>query len=80
MIDYIRRRLMLEDRPIRLKSLLQYTRSRNALICAFLALLELVRLQAILLRLDRVFGDVLVKKNENFDAIVGEAAVRDDWK
>jgi len=22
----------------------------------------------------------LVKKNENFDAIVGEAAVRDDWK
>ena len=80
MIDYIRRRLMLEDRPIRLKSLLQYTRSRNALICAFLAMLELVRLQAILLRQDRVFGDVLVKKNENFDAIVGEAAVRDDWK
>jgi len=80
MIDYIRRRLLLEDRPVRLKSLLQYTRSRNALICAFLALLELVRLQAILLRQDRVFGDILVKKNEMFDTIVGEAAVRDDWK
>jgi len=81
MIDYIRRRLLLEDRPIQLKSLLQYTRSHNALICAFLALLELVRLQAILLRQDRVFGDILVKKHTMFDAVFGEeAAVRDDWK
>jgi len=80
MIDYIRRRLLLEDRPVRLKSLLQYTRSRNALICAFLALLELVRLQAILLRQDRIFGEILVKKNAMFDTIIGEGAVRDDWK
>ncbi len=81
MIDYIRRRLLLEDRPVRLKALLQYTRTHNALICAFLALLELVRLQAILLRQDRVFGDILVKKHTMFDSIFGEeAAVRDDWK
>ena len=81
MIDYIRRRLLLEDRPIRLKSLLQYTRSHNALICAFLALLELVRLQAILLRQDRVFGDILVKKHAMFDTVIGEeTAVRDDWR
>jgi len=37
-------------RPIRLKRLLQHLKTRNALISAFLALLELVRLQAILLR------------------------------
>jgi segregation and condensation protein A len=81
MIDYIRRRLLLEDRPVRLKSLLQYTRSHNALICAFLALLELVRLQAILLRQDRVFGDILVKKHAMFDTVIGEeAAVSDDWR
>ena len=81
MIDYIRRRLLLEDRPVRLKALLQYTRSHNALICAFLALLELVRLQAILLRQDRVFGDILVKKHTMFDSVFGdEAAVRDDWR
>jgi len=81
MIDYIRRRLLLEDRPVRLKSLLQYTRSHNALICAFLALLELVRLQAIMLRQDRVFGDILVKKHAMFDTVVGEeTAVRDDWR
>ena len=81
MIDYIRRRLMLEDRPVRLKSLLQYTRSRNALICAFLALLELVRLQAILLRQERSFGEILVKKSAHFESVLSqEAAVRDDWR
>jgi segregation and condensation protein A len=82
MIDYMRRRLLLEERPIRLKQLLQHTQSRRALVCAFLALLELVRLQAILLRQDRVFGDVLIKKHMMFDTVFAEggAAVRDDWK
>ncbi|HEU5231977.1 MAG TPA: segregation/condensation protein A, partial [Terriglobales bacterium] len=81
MIDYLRRRLLLEDKPLRLKRLLQPMQSRNALICTFLALLELVRLQAILLRQDKVFGEVFIKKHENFEAVMAEgAAVRDDWK
>lgn len=81
MIDYVRRRLMLEDRPVRLKSLLQHTQSRNALVSMFLALLELVRLQAILLRQDRIFGDILVKKHTMFDQVLGEASeIRDDWR
>src|ERR1700758_3249719 len=57
MIEFFRRRLLMEDRPIRLKKMLQHVTSRNALISSFLALLELVRLQAILLRQDRLFGD-----------------------
>ncbi|MGE5322715.1 MAG: segregation and condensation protein A [Actinomycetota bacterium] len=82
MIEYFRRRLLMEDRPIRLKRLLQHINSRHALIASFLALLELVRLQAILLRQDRVFGDILLKKHAMFDAVMGEGAVaaRDDWK
>jgi len=81
MIEYFRRRLLLEDRPIRLKRLLQHITSRNALISSFLALLELVRLQAILLRQDRMFADIVVKKHAMFDTIMGEGApVRDDWK
>ncbi len=81
MIEFFRRRLLLEDRPIRLKRLLQHINSRNALIAAFLALLELVRLQAILLRQERLFGDVLIKKHAMFDAVLGEGAlVRDDWR
>jgi len=81
MIDYLRRRLLLEDKPLRLKRLLQPMQSRNALICTFLALLELVRLQAILLRQDAVFGEILIKKHENFEAVMSEAtSVRDDWR
>jgi segregation and condensation protein A len=81
MIEYIRRRLMVEDRPLRLKQILQHTHSRSGLVCAFLALLELVRLQAILLRQDRIFGDILVKKHTMFDSVFGEPApVRDDWR
>jgi segregation and condensation protein A len=81
MIDFIRRRLLLEDRPVYLRQLLHHVHSHNALVCAFLALLELVRLQAILLRQDRMFGDIVLKKHEMFDAILGDAgAVRDDWR
>jgi segregation and condensation protein A len=81
MIEYFRRRLLLEDRPIRLKRLLHHISSRNALISSFLALLELVRLQAILLRQDRLFGEVMIKKHAMFDTVLGEGAVgRDDWK
>ena len=82
MIDYVRRRLLLEDRPVRLKQMLQHMHSRNALVCTFLALLELVRLQAILLRQDRVFSDIVVKKHAMFDTVFSEGAgvVRDDWR
>ena len=82
MIDYFRRRLMLEERPVRLKQVLRSLHSRSALICAFLALLELVRLQAVLLRQDRIFGDIVIKKHTMFDTVAGEdnTAVRDDWK
>ncbi len=82
MIDYVRRRLMVEDRPIRLKQLLRHLRSRPALICAFLAILEMIRLQAVVCRQDNVFGEVVLKKSIGFDRLVDEggAAVRDDWQ
>src|SRR5690349_2982744 len=81
MIDYLRRRLSLEERPLRLKQILQNVQSRTALVCMFLALLELVRLQAIQLRQDRLFGEVLLRKHVGFDAVMAEqAAVRDDWR
>ena len=81
MIDYLRRRLSLEERPLRLKQILQNVQSRTALVCMFLALLELVRLQAIQLRQDRLFGEILLRKHVGFDAVMTEqAAVRDDWR
>ena len=81
MIDYLRRRLSVEDRPIRLKQLLLRMPSRPALVCMFLALLELVRLQAIQVRQERLFGEIAVRKHTHFDEIMKEqSAVRDDWR
>ena len=81
MIEYLRRRLSLEDRPIRLKQLLRNVNSRQTLVCMFLALLELVRLQAIQLRQERMFGEILLRKHTGFEAVMAqEAEVRDDWR
>src|SRR5581483_10586290 len=81
MVDYLKRRLTLEDRPIRLKQMLGNVNSRQALVCIFLALLEMVRLQAVQLRQDRLFGDILLRKHVGFEAVMSEqAAVRDDWR
>ncbi|HEX3663608.1 MAG TPA: segregation/condensation protein A [Acidobacteriaceae bacterium] len=80
MIDYVRRRLMMEDRPVGLSKLLAHSRSTAALVTMFLALLELVRLQAILLRQDRGFSEIYVKKSENFEEVINDRlSVRDDW-
>lgn len=81
MIQFLTRRLTMEDRPIALRRLLSHTRSERALVAAFLALLELVRLQAILLRQDKAFSEIFVKKNSGFDSVVNEGmAARDDWR
>jgi segregation and condensation protein A len=80
MIEFVRRRLMMEDRPVALSKLLSHTRSTGAIIAMFLALLELVRLQAILLRQDRSFSEIFIKKHEQFEeAIQDRLSVRDDW-
>jgi segregation and condensation protein A len=81
MIDFVRRRLMMEDRPIGLSKLLANSRSANAVIAMFLALLELVRLQAVLLRQDRDFSEIYVKKNAEFEQIITDRlSIQDDWR
>jgi segregation and condensation protein A len=82
MLDYIRRRLIMEDRPVSLSSLLRNTRSERALICMFLALLELVRLQAVLLRQDGNFNEVYIKKHPSFESVMNQGSIQatDDWR
>jgi segregation and condensation protein A len=81
MIDYVRRRLITEDKPVALKKLLGSARSERTLIAMFLALLELVRLQAILLRQERNFSDIFIKKHADFEQVMTERMnqMRDDW-
>ena len=82
MIQFLGRRLTMEDRPVSLHRLLGNTRSQRALVAMFLALLELVRLQAILLNQDRNFSEIFIKKHTEFESVISEIASRaqDDWR
>ena len=82
MIQFLARRLTMEDKPIALRRLLSHSRSERALIAMFLALLELVRLQAILLRQDLAFSEIFIKKHAGFDSVINEglASAHDDWR
>ncbi|WP_338042611.1 segregation and condensation protein A [Occallatibacter savannae] len=82
MIQFLTRRLSMEDRPLALRKLLAHTKSSRALVAMFLALLELVRLQAILLRQDKAFSEIFIKKNSGFDSVVNEgiATATDEWR
>jgi segregation and condensation protein A len=82
MIQFLARRLTMEDKPVALRRLLSHTRSERALIAMFLALLELVRLQAILLRQDLAFSEIFIKKHTGFESVMNEGLdrARDDWK
>jgi segregation and condensation protein A len=82
MIQFLTRRLTMEDKPVALRRMLSHTKSARALIAMFLALLELVRLQAILLRQDCQFSEIFIKKHSGFDALMnqGLASARDDWR
>jgi segregation and condensation protein A len=82
MIQFLARRLSIEDKPVALRKLLSHTRSERALVAMFLALLELVRLQAVLLRQDRAFSEIFIKKHTGFDVVMNDGAANalDDWR
>jgi segregation and condensation protein A len=82
MIQFLSRRLTMEDKPVALRRLLSHTRSERALIAMFLALLELVRMQAILLRQDSAFSEIFIKKHSGFEAVMnqGAANLEDEWR
>jgi segregation and condensation protein A len=82
MMQYLSRRLTMEDKPVSLRKLLSHSRSERALIAMFLALLELVRMQAILLRQDLAFSEIFIKKHTGFEAAMNQTVARleDEWR
>ena len=80
MIEFVKHRLLMEDKPINLRRLLRQLHSERALICTFLAMLELVRLQAVVLHQREQMGDILLKRTEHFDQLLHDVTrIRDDW-
>ena len=81
MMEFLKRRMLMEDKPISLRRLILATHTERAVICAFLAMLELVRLQAVLLFQPTAQADILLKKSAAFDQIFeDDSAARDDWR
>jgi len=55
------------DSSVSLVQFFEACPSRHAMIVAFLAVLEMVKLQAVLLAQEKQFGDIVVKKAKAFD-------------
>ncbi len=61
-----------EDNTVNLVRFFEACASRHAMIVAFLAVLEMVKLQAIAMVQEKMFGEILLKKSKAFDAVFDE--------
>ena len=76
MMDRLRAELVAAADGVSLLAFFEACPSRHAMIVAFLAVLEMVRMQAIVLTQKDAFGDIIVRKHKMFDAVLsGDSAV-----
>jgi segregation and condensation protein A len=69
MMDRLRIKLMAGEDPVSLTEFFEGCDTRNAMIVALLAVLEMVRMQAILLVQSELFSDIRLRKHKMFDAV-----------
>jgi segregation and condensation protein A len=69
MMDLLRQRLMTTDDPVSLIEFFETCTTRNAMIVALLAVLEMVRMQAVILVQSELFADIGLRKHKMFDAV-----------
>ena len=67
MMEVLRVQLLASDDGVELVGFFESCPARSAMICALLAVLELVRLQAIALAQRETFGAILLRKHKMFD-------------
>ena len=72
MMDLLRKELMTSADGLSLIQFFESCPSRQAMIVALLAVLELVRLQAILLVQESIFEDIRLRKHKMFDVVFTE--------
>jgi segregation and condensation protein A len=68
MIRFLRGVFADESKPVPARELFERQRSRRGMICLFLAMLELVKLQALGLVQQDAFGEIGIKRLKGFDA------------
>jgi segregation and condensation protein A len=69
MMAALRTRLIASEEGVELVEFFESCPSRGAMICALLAVLEMVRLQAIVLTQKELFGAIFLRKHKMFDAV-----------
>jgi segregation and condensation protein A len=69
MMDRLRQRLIATDESVSLVEFFESCTTRNAMIVALLAVLEMVRMQAVLLVQAALFADIHLRKHKMFDAV-----------
>jgi segregation and condensation protein A len=75
MFEHVKQVLLANPHPVRLDDLFAGFLSRQALVALVLALLEMVRLHAVLMRQKELFAPITVHKNKRFEEIVSVASV-----
>jgi len=85
MMETLRQQLAMSEDGVELAAFFEACPTRSAMICALLAVLELVRLQAIVLTQKEIFGAIWLRKHKMFDAVFragdigpGDAGREDD--
>lgn len=73
MMEEVRQRLHATDEPIPLLTLCRQHPTRRGLIVLFLALLELVRLEAVIATQAEPFGPISLRKHKMFDVVFAPA-------
>jgi segregation and condensation protein A len=69
MMDRLRRLLTQSDEPVSLIEFFDLCETRNAMIVALLAVLEMVRMQAVIMVQSDLFEDIRIRKHPMFDAV-----------
>jgi segregation and condensation protein A len=70
MVEHVKQVLLANPHPVRLDDLFAGYVARQALVALLLALLEMVRLRAVILRQRELFAPIVVHKNKRFEEIM----------
>ncbi len=71
-----------KDRPVFILQVMEQQRTRRAMICLFLAVLEMVKMQAVMILQRDLFGEIALGKGERFEEAFQQPviALEEDYK
>ena len=71
-IEFMKNLLLSQERAVTLQEVFERQPGVRALVATFLAVLEMVKMQAIVLRQAELFGSIVVRKHKMFDTVFNE--------